>query len=101
MRRFLSELDLPAGTRCAVLTTELAPRPDKETGALPTEEEQAKWQKVRPIMNELLQNAGLVEVAEDRILVTAIKGPLEDGWEAKVRSFAEQVLTATAGMQTQ
>jgi hypothetical protein len=101
VRRFLGELNLPAGTRCAVLTTELAPRPDKKTGALPTEEEQAKWQRVRPIMNELLQGAGLVEVAEDRILVTQIKGPLEDGWEAKVQSFAEQVLTATAGIQTQ
>jgi hypothetical protein len=101
VRRFLGELDLPAGTKGAVLTTELAPRPDKKTGALPTEEEQAKWQRVRPIMNELLQGAGLIEVAEDRILVTEIKGPLEDGWEAKVQSFAELVLTTTASMQTQ
>lgn len=101
VRRFLSELDLPVGTRCAVLTTEIAPRPDKETGTLPTEEEQAKWQRVRPIINELLQNAGLTRIAEDRILVTEIRGPLEDGWEAKVQSFAEQVVTATAGAQRQ
>ena len=52
-------------------------------------------------MNELLQAAGLSKVAEDRILVTGIKGPLEDGWEAKVQSFAEHVLTTTAGKQTQ
>ena len=97
VRRFLSELDLPVGTSCAVLTTELAPRPDKTTGTLPTEEEQAKWQRVRPIINELLENVGLTRVAEDRILVTEIKGPLEDGWEAKVQSFAEQVVTAMAG----
>jgi hypothetical protein len=101
VRRFLSELQLPAGTKCAVLTTEIAPRPDKKTGALPSEEEQAKWQRVRPIMSELLEDAGLVEVAEDRILVTEIRGPLEDGWEAKVRSFAEQVIEVTAGMQRQ
>ncbi len=101
VRRFLGELDLPAGTKCAVLTTEIAPRPDKQTGVLPTEEEQAKWQKVRPIINELLERAGLTRVAEDRILVTEIRGPLEDGWEAKVRSFAEQVVTETVGVQTQ
>ena len=101
VRRFLGELDLPAGTKCAVLTTEIAPRPDKQTGVLPTEEEQAKWQKVRPIINELLERAGLTRVAEDRILVTEIRGPLEDGWEATVRSFAEQVVTETVGVQTQ
>jgi hypothetical protein len=88
VRRFLSELDLPPGSRCAVLTTELAPRPDKKTGALPTAEEQAKWQRVRPIMSELLEEAGLIEVAEDKILVTEIRGPLEEGWEAKVQGFA-------------
>jgi len=92
MRRFLSQLTLPAGTRYAILTTEIAPRPDKETGAIPSEEEQAKWQRVRPIMNELLQGAGLIKVAEDRILVVEIRGPLEDGWEGKVKSFVGQVL---------
>jgi hypothetical protein len=100
VRRFLGELQLPAGTKCAVLTTEIAPRPDQNTGLLPSEEEQARWQRVRPIMNELLQDAGLTKVAEDRILVTEIRGPLEDGWEAKVQAFAEQVVTRTAGMQT-
>jgi flavodoxin len=92
VRSFLSQLALPAGTRYAILTTEIAPRPDKKTGVVPTEEEQAKWQRVRPIMNELLQNAGLTKVAEARILVTNIKGPLEDGWESKVRDFANHLL---------
>lgn len=95
VRRFLSQLTLPAGTRYAVLTTEIAPRPDKNTGAIPTEEEQAKWQRVRPIMNELLQSAGLTKVAEDKILVSKIKGPLEEGWETKVEDFVHQVLRAT------
>ena len=39
MRRFLEKLGLPAGRRYAVLTTEVAPRPDKRAGRLPTEEE--------------------------------------------------------------
>ena len=53
MRRFLKKLSLPAGTPYAVLTTEVAPRPDKKTGRLPTEEERARRQHVRPIMDEL------------------------------------------------
>src|SRR5215216_2055510 len=50
MRRFLKKLELPAGTKYAILTTEAAPRPDKRTGRLPTEEETARWQRVIPIM---------------------------------------------------
>lgn len=99
VRRFLTQLKLPPGTRCAILTTEIAPRPDKETGLLPSEEEKSKWQRVRPIMNELLHEAGLTTVAEDRILVTEIKGPLEDGWEAKVQRFANQALESTTGSE--
>jgi hypothetical protein len=53
----------------------------------PTEEEQAKWQRVRPVMNEILQKKGLVKVAEDKIMVTGTKGPLEEGWQKKVEAF--------------
>jgi menaquinone-dependent protoporphyrinogen IX oxidase len=91
MRRFLKNVGLPAGTKYAVLTTEAAPRPDKKTGRVPTEEELARWQRVRPIMNEILQGKGLVEVAEDKILVTGIKGPLEDGWQQKVAAFVARI----------
>jgi menaquinone-dependent protoporphyrinogen IX oxidase len=91
MRRFLKKVDLPAGTRYAVLTTEAAPKPDKKTGQLPTEEELARYQRVRPVMNEILQGMGLVEVAEDKVLVTGIKGPLEDGWQQKVAAFAARI----------
>jgi hypothetical protein len=91
MRRFLNKVGLPAGTKYAVLTTEAAPRPDKKTGRMPTEEELARYQRVRPIMNEILQGKGLVEVAEDRILVTGIRGPLEDGWQLKVAAFAARI----------
>ena len=91
MRRFLKKLRLPAGTRYAILTTEMAPQPDKKTGRIPTEEELAKWQRVRPIMNEILQGAGLVKVAEDKVHVTGLKGPLEEGWQKKVEAFAARI----------
>jgi hypothetical protein len=91
MRRFLKKVRLPAGTRYAILTTEMAPRPDKKTGRIPTEEELARWQRVRPIMDELLQRAGLVKVAEDGVLVTGLKGPLEEGWQKKAAAFAARI----------
>ena len=88
MRRFLKKVKLPAGTRYAILTTEAMPKPDKKTGRLPTEEELAKYQRVRPIMNELLQGKGLVRLGEQEVHVTGLRGPLEDGWEIKVDAFA-------------
>ena len=87
MRRFLRKLNLGVGAKYALLTTEMAPSPDKRTGRVPTEEELARWQRVRPIMNEILQAKGLVKVGEDKIYVTAMKGPLEQGWEQKVSGF--------------
>ena len=88
MRRFLKKVNLPVGTKYAILTTQGTPRPNKKTGQMPSEEEQAKWQRIIPIMNEILQAKGLKKVAEGKVLVTAIKGPLEDGWQGKVRDFA-------------
>jgi hypothetical protein len=88
IRRFLKKVSPPAGSRYAILTTEAMPKPDKKTGRVPTEEELARYQRVRPIMNELLQSKGLVKLAEDKIHVTGLKGPLEDGWEMKVDTFA-------------
>ena len=97
MRRFLKKLRLPAGTKYAILTTEMAPQPDKKTGRIPTEEELAKWQRVRPIMNEILQGAGLVKVAEDKVHVTGLKGPLEEGWQKQVEAFAARILIEMQG----
>jgi hypothetical protein len=88
MRRFLRKAALPPGTRYAVLTTEGATQPNKRTGRMPTEEEMARWQRVRPIMNEILQGKGLVKVAEGKVLVTGMRGPLEEGWQRKVEAFA-------------
>jgi hypothetical protein len=59
---------------------------------MPTEEEIAKWERVRPIMNELLQVKGMKRVAEGNVLVTSMKGPLEEGWQKKVETFAAQIL---------
>jgi menaquinone-dependent protoporphyrinogen IX oxidase len=91
MRRFLKKAVITSGTKYAILTTEGAPQPNKKTGQMPTEEEQAKWQRIIPIMNELLQPKGLEKVAEGKILVTGIKGPLEEGWEKKVQDFADHI----------
>jgi flavodoxin len=91
MRRFLKKAKLPSGTKYAILTTEASPQPDKKTGRMPTEEERAKWQRIIPIMNGILQEKGLVKVAEGRILVTGLKGPLEESWQKKVEAFASQI----------
>jgi len=92
MRRFLKKVKLPAGTRYAVLTTEGAPTPDKN-GRMPSAEETARWQRMIPIMNEILQAKGLVKVAEDKVLVTGLKGPLEERWQEKVEAFAARIPT--------
>ncbi len=91
MRRFLKALRLPAGTRYAILTTEGAPQPDRKTGQLPTEEAMARWQRMQPIMNELLERKGLVKVAEGKVLVTGLKGPLEEGWQKKVEALVARI----------
>jgi flavodoxin len=91
MRRFLKKIQLPSGTKYAILTTEAAPQPDKKTGRMPTEEERARWQRIRPIMNQILQEKGLAKVAEGKIQVTGIKGPLEESWQKKVEAFASQI----------
>jgi len=93
-RRFLKKVQLPQGTKYAIITTEGAPQPDKKTGKMPTEEEIARWERVRPIMNEILQGKGLNKIAETNVLVTGMKGPLEEGWKKKVEDFAAQVLQA-------
>ena len=91
MRRFLKKVTLPSGTPYAVLTTELAPKPDKKTGRAPTGAELARWQRVIPIMNEILQGKGLVNVLEDKVFVTSMKGPLEEGWQQKVEAFVARL----------
>ena len=92
-RRFLSKVNLAPGTRYAILTTQGAPRPDKKTGKMPAQEELDRWEWVIPIMNELLEAKGLKKVVEGAVLVTGIKGPLEEGWQHKVAAFADQIVS--------
>lgn len=91
MRRFLKDVNLPKGTKYAALTTEPAPQPDKKTGKMPTEEELGACQYVLPIMNDLLQEKGLVKVAETKVFVKGLKGPLADGWQQRVEAFANTI----------
>jgi hypothetical protein len=49
-------------------------------------------------MEEILDGKGLVEVAADKVHVTGLKGPLEDGWQKKVEAFAARLSgTLSAG----
>ena len=91
VRRFLKKARLPSGTKYALLITEAAPQPDKKTGRMPTEEEMAKWQRVIPIMNQILQDKGLVKIAEDKIQVIGLRGPLEEDWQKKVEAFVSRI----------
>jgi hypothetical protein len=91
VRRFLKKAMLPSGTKYALLITEAAPQPDKKTGRMPTQEEMAKWQRVIPIMNQILEEKELVKVADGKIQVNGIKGPLEEGWQKKVEAFVSQI----------
>ncbi len=90
MTKFLKKINLPPGTKYAVIATELCPNP-KGAIRIPTEEEVGKCQRVIPIMNEILQEKGLVKIAEGKIFVTGIKGPLEEGWQKEVEEFAAQI----------
>ena len=62
---------------------------------MPTAEEMAKWQRIIPIMNQLLEPKGLNKLAQGKILVTGIKGPLEEGWQKKVEDLVAQILVST------
>jgi multimeric flavodoxin WrbA len=93
-RRFLGKLSLPPGTQYAILTTQGAPKPDKKTGEMPTQEQQDRWERVIPIMNELLTAKGLTKVTDGAVLVTGMKGPLEEGWQQKVATFADQIMSS-------
>lgn len=94
MRKFLKKAILPSGTRYAIFTTESPPIPDRKTGKMPSEEEYAKYERVRPIMDELLQAKGLKKIAEGHALVNpnTMKGPLEDGWQRNVEEFSKAIL---------
>jgi flavodoxin len=92
MRHFLKKVELPSGTRYAIFATHVAAKPDKKTGEMPTMDDMAKWQRSIPIMNDILISKGLVKVAEMKIFVVEMKGPLEEGWQKKVEDFVAEIL---------
>jgi multimeric flavodoxin WrbA len=91
VQNLLKKARLPSGSKYAVLTTELQPAPDKKTGQMPTEEELGKCQRMIPVMIHILQDRGMIKVAQGRIYVTGFKGPLEEGWQNKVAAFTSQI----------
>ncbi|MEW5747706.1 MAG: hypothetical protein AB1793_02815 [Candidatus Thermoplasmatota archaeon] len=100
MRKFLTKLRLPSGSRYAILVTEMNPQADRTTGEAPAEKELGKCQRVIPIMDAILEAKGLSKIAEGKVYVTGIKGPLEDRWRSKVEEFAAALRRAdqrTAG----
>lgn len=92
MRRFLSKMDLSSGTKYALIATHGAPVPDKKTGKMPTEEEIEKYQRTIPIMDEILEPKGMVKVADVKIYVTGLKGPLEEGWRENLEAFTDRII---------
>ncbi len=92
MRRFIKKVRLPEGTRYALFATHGAPRPDKKTGKLPLPEELERWYTTIPVLTETLTSKGLVKVADVRVFVQDLKGPLEEGWQGKVDGFVGKVL---------
>jgi hypothetical protein len=44
-----------------------------------------------PDHERALAGGGAVSVAEDKVLVTGLKGPLEEGWQMKVAAFAARI----------
>ena len=82
---------MPVGTKCAVLTTETSPHPDKKTGKVPGDEEIGKCQHVSPIVLGSLRDKDLAAIASMKVYVTGLKGPLETGWQGKVRRFTDTI----------
>jgi len=91
MQHFLKKVNLLPGTKYAVMVTELCPKPDSSIERIPSEGETGKCQRVIPIMNKMLQDKGLVKVAEGKVFVTGIKGPLEKEWQKEVEAFASRI----------
>lgn len=90
MCNFLKKINLSLGTKYALLVTEFAPNANDPERVI-MEKGTGKCQQVIPIMNQFLQHKGLVNIAEAKVLVTGIKGPLENEWQSKVGVFASKI----------
>lgn len=91
MQNFIKRVNLPPGTKYAVLVTELCPNPESSTERIPSEDKAGSCQKVLFIINQILGEKGLIKINEGKVFVTGIKGPLEEGWQKIVEEFASQI----------
>jgi hypothetical protein len=91
MQKFIKKANLVPQTKYAVVVTELCPNPET-TKRMPTEKELGNCQRVLPIMKQALDNKGLIKITEEKIFVTGIKGPLENGWQNIVENFVTRIL---------
>jgi len=91
MQNFLKKANLPFKAHYAVIVTELCPEPNINTERIPTGEKTGKCQQVIPVINRLVQEKGLVKIAESKIFVTGIKGPLEKDWQKEVEAFISRI----------
>lgn len=91
MQKFLKKLQMPAGSRYALLVTEMNPGANETPIPAPTTQELGKCQQVIPIMTELLQEKGFNKIADGKIFVVGLKGPLENNWQKNVENFASVI----------
>lgn len=96
MRRFVKKAPLPSGTKYAIFATHADAIPDKKTGRMPTEEELSRERKTLPVLNQILQEKGLVKVAEKIFSVNpdTMKGPLKEDWQTRAEEFVSAILSS-------
>jgi hypothetical protein len=92
MDHFLKKAKLPSGSKYAIMVTELCPKPEEVEERIPVDEKAGKCQRVISSINQLLQKKGLVNVAEGKIFVTGMKGPLENNWQKQVEILCAKIL---------
>lgn len=91
VRGYLKKFQPPReGSKYALMATFLRTEDKKEEET----KEPEKLQKTISIMDEILGQKGMRKVAEQPIFVRGMKGPLEDGYEAKIEDFADRILAA-------
>jgi len=90
MRGFVKKINMPPGAKYVLIATHIVARPDKKTGKIPTPEEMAKWRRTIPVLDEIAREKG-TKIAEEKIFVMDMTGPLEEEWEKKVEALAEKI----------
>ena len=96
MRRFCKKAPLDPSTRYAIFATHADAVPNKKTGKMPLEEELNRERKTIPELDEILENKGMVKVADQVFNVSGdvMKGKLKEGWQAKAKEFTAAILVS-------